>query len=165
MFLSTGFISACTGLPKGIEPIEDFDLQQYYGKWYEIARLDHRFERNLQQVSAEYSEGEKGFVVVKNRGYNSSKNEWSEITGKARFKSDPQRGHLLVSFFGPFYASYVIFELDNYQHAYVVGSNRKALWFLSRTPEVTESAKQAFLKKVQASGFNTEELIWVEQSG
>ncbi len=165
LVLATVCISACTGLPKGIVPIDNFELQQYYGKWYEVARLDNRFERDLQQVTAEYSAGEEGFVVVKNRGYNTAKEEWEEITGKAKFKSDPKTGHLLVSFFGPIYASYVIFELDNYQQAYVVGNNRKNLWFLSRTPDVSESAKEAFLKKVQALDFNIDKLIWVEHSG
>ncbi len=164
LFLFVGFLFGCTGLPKGIEPIRDFDLQQYYGKWYEIARLDHRFERGLQQVSAEYSAGEDGFVVVKNRGYKKADDEWKQITGRAKFKSDPQTGHLLVSFFGPFYASYVIFELDDYEQVYIAGGNRRNLWFLSRTPEVSEADKEKFLQKVQASGFNTEGLIWVDQS-
>lgn len=162
--LSASFITGCTGLPKGIEPVQKFDLQQYYGTWYEVARLDHRFERNLQQVTAEYSAGEDGFVVVKNRGYNTAKGEWKEITGKAKFKSDPQTGHLLVSFFGPIYASYVIFELDNYEQAYVVGSNRKNLWFLSRTPDVSEAAKNEFMEKIQANGFDADQLIWVEHA-
>lgn len=164
LFLVVTVVSGCTGLPKGIEPIRQFDLQQYYGKWYEVARLNHRFERNLQQVTAEYSPGEDGFVVVKNRGYNTVKEEWKEAIGKAKLKSDPQTGHLLVSFFGPVYASYVIFELDNYQQAYVVGSNRKNLWFLSRTPEVSDAAKNAFLTTVQDNGFEIDELIWVDHS-
>lgn len=162
--LSASFITGCTGLPKGIEPVRKFDLQQYYGTWYEVARLDHRFERNLQQVTAEYSAGEDGVVVVKNRGYNTKKEEWKEITGKAKFKSDPQTGHLLVSFFGPIYASYVIFELDNYEQAYVVGSNRKNLWFLSRTPNISDADKNAFLEKIQANGFDVDQLIWVEHA-
>ncbi len=155
-------LSACTGLPKGIEPVQNFDLQQYYGKWYEVARLDHRFERGLQRVTAEYSAGENGRVVVKNRGYNEAKGEWSEAVGTAKFKGSSQTGHLLVSFFGPFYASYVIFDLDDYQQAYVVGNSRNNLWFLSRTPTVSEAAKQAFIETVTANGFAVEELIWVE---
>lgn len=157
-------LAGCTGVPKGIEPINDFELQKYYGKWYEVARLDHRFERGLQNVTAEYSPREDGLVEVVNRGYKTTTNEWKQAIGKARFKSDPALGHLLVSFFGPFYASYVIFELNDYQEAYVVGSNRKNLWYLSRTPQVSEVQKTAFLEKAQALGFDTSSLIWVVQS-
>jgi len=157
-------LTGCTGIPEGILPVKEFDLERYYGKWYEVARLDHRFERGLQNVTAEYSAKDNGFVEVKNRGFNAAKQEWSEAVGRARFKSDPETGHLLVSFFGPFYASYVIFELNDYQQAYVVGNNRKFLWFLSRTPDVSDSDKQKFLQKTKESGFDTSELIWVEQS-
>jgi len=164
LLLAAGLLGGCTGLPKGIEPVGNFDLQRYYGKWYEIARLDHRFERDLQQVSAEYSEGEGGFVVVKNRGYNTDDEEWRQAIGKAKFKSDPTTGHLLVSFFGPFYASYVIFELDDYDQVYISGNNRKSLWLLSRTAEISEADKNTFLEKAGALGFDTEDLIWVDQS-
>ena len=135
-------LAGCTGVPKGIDPINEFDLEQYYGKWYEVARLDHRFERGLHDVSAEYSVADNGLVQVKNRGFNVAKQKRSEAIGKARFKSDTETGHLLVSFFGPFYASYVIFELDDYNQAYIVGNNRKFLWFLSRTPDVSDADKE-----------------------
>ena len=162
--LFTAGLTACTGIPKGIDPIDDFDLEQYYGRWYEVARLDHSFERGLQNVTAEYSPLDNGFVQVKNRGFNAAKQKWSEATGKARFKSDSEIGHLLVSFFGPFYASYVIFELDDYQQVYIVGNSRKNLWFLSRTPDVSNADKVKFLRKTQELGFDTSELIWVEHS-
>jgi len=165
-FLVIGFFiltSACTGLPKGIEPVGDFKLDSYLGKWYEIARLDHRFERGLTNVTAEYSLRESGRVNVVNQGFSSAKNELKMATGKAKFKSTPDIGHLLVSFFGPFYASYVVFELDDYRQAYVAGNNRKYLWYLARTPTVSEKDKAAFLAKAEERGFNTEGLIWVEQ--
>lgn len=163
-FLLACALAGCTGVPKGINPVNEFDLEQYYGKWYEVARLDHRFERGLQDVSAEYSVGDNGLVQVKNRGFNAAKQKWSEAIGKARFKSDPETGHLLVSFFGPFYASYVIFELDDYNQAYIVGNNRKFLWFLSRTPDVSDADKEKFFIKTQELNFDTSELIWVKHS-
>lgn len=157
-------LTGCTGLPKNIEPVGDFALDRYLGQWYEIARLDHRFERGLENVTAEYTLKESGMVSVKNRGYLAAKEEWKEAVGKAKFKSDSDVGHLLVSFFGPFYASYAVFDLDDYQHAYVSGSNLKNLWFLSRTPTVTDEAKQAFVEKAGALGFDTDGLIWVNHS-
>ena len=157
------FLSACTGVPKGIEPVENFDLDKYLGTWYEIARLDHFFERGLSNVSARYTLAENGDVVVENRGYSASKNKWKQAIGKAGFKGESDVGHLKVSFFGPFYASYVVFELDDYQQSFVVGNKRKFLWYLSRTRSVSESDRQKFLQKAKSMGFNVDDLIWVDQ--
>lgn len=156
-------LTGCTGLPKGIEPVANFELDRYLGKWYEIARLDHRFERGLENVTAEYTLRDSGLVNVENKGYSASKEKWQSATGKAKFKSDPATGHLLVSFFGPVYGSYIVFDLDDYQQAYVAGNSRKYLWYLSRTPTVSEADKEAFREKAESLGFNTGDLIWVEQ--
>lgn len=159
-------LSGCTGLPKGIEPVDNFELGKYLGKWYEIARLDHRYERGLEAVSAEYSLRDDGGVVVKNRGYKGAKSEWKEAIGKAYFKDMLEVGHLKVSFFGPFYGSYVIFELEksDYQYAFVTSYNRKSLWFLSRTPVVNDELYSRFLTEIEALGFDSSELIRVDQA-
>jgi apolipoprotein D and lipocalin family protein len=47
------FLSACTAIPEGIKPIADFEVNRYVGKWHEIARLDNRYERGLDQITAE----------------------------------------------------------------------------------------------------------------
>jgi len=157
-------LNSCTSLPEGIEAVKGFNQNKYLGKWYEIARLDHRFERGLSNVSAEYSVKEDGGIKVLNRGYEDEKGEWSEAEGKAYFVESTDKAHLKVSFFGPFYGSYVVFKLDDdYQHSYVTGSSRDYLWFLSRTPTVTPEQKQAFLKKTKELGFDTDALIFVNQ--
>lgn len=159
-------LSACTGVPKGIEPVTGFELEPYLGKWYEIARLDHRYERGLDNVSAEYSLQDDNGVMVKNRGFSQKSQEWEEAIGKAYFKGDPEVGHLKVSFFGPFYGSYVIFNLDkpDYRYAFITSYNRKSLWFLSRSPVVSEELYDAFLQEVTGLGFDTTGLIRVDQS-
>ena len=158
-------LAGCLGYPKNIEPVKGFDLEKYLGKWYEIARLDHSFERNLEQISAEYSVREDGGVRVKNCGFSIKENKWNEVVGKAYFVREPDEGYLKVSFFGPFYGSYVIFELDknDYQYAFVSGPNESYLWFLSRTPIVSYELKEKFQEKAKALGYKTEELIWVRQ--
>jgi len=118
------FLVGCTGLPKNVEPVQDFKLDNYLGTWYEIARLDHSFERGLSHVKAEYILRDGGGIIVKNTGFNQKDNAWSKAQGKAYFKGSEELGHLKVSFFGPFYASYVIFYVDDYQHAFVSGYNR-----------------------------------------
>lgn len=151
-------------LPRGIEPVRDFELEKYLGTWYEIARLDHSFERGLEQVTAQYSVREGGGVDVLNRGFSSSQNTWKSAEGKAFFVRDKETGFLKVSFFGPFYGAYCIFEIDKekYQYAFVTSSSLSYLWFLSRTPTASDELKAYFLKKAEALGFATEKIIFVE---
>ncbi|ABM17129.1 outer membrane lipoprotein Blc [Marinobacter sp. C1S70] len=161
LFLMTG----CTGVPKGIEPVSGFDQQRYLGTWYEIARLDHSFEEGLSQVTAEYSLNNDGSIKVINRGYNAEAGEWKEAEGRAKFVGDSDVGHLKVSFFGPFYGSYVVFELDDqYTTAYITGYDRDYLWLMSRTPEVSDEVLDAFKARAEAKGFELGELIVVEQA-
>lgn len=159
-------LTGCTGLPKGIEPITGFDQDRFLGTWYEIARLDHRFERGLSQVTAEYSLNDDGSIRVLNRGYNEAEGEWQEAEGRAVFVGDSDVGHLKVSFFGPFYSSYVVFDLDkkDYSRAYITGYNRDYLWLLSRTPNISDQALDQFKARVEAAGFELDELIVVDQS-
>ncbi|WP_303289929.1 lipocalin family protein [Marinobacter sp. SS5-14b] len=157
-------LTGCTGLPKGIEPVTGFDKDRYLGTWYEIARLDHSFERGLSQVTAEYSLNDDGSIKVINRGYNVEEGEWQEAEGRAVFVGDSDVGHMKVSFFGPFYASYVVFELDDdYSTVYITGYNRNYLWLMSRTPEVSDEVLEAFKARAEAEGFELGELIVVEQ--
>lgn len=162
--LSLLLFSGCLGMPEGVEPVNEFELDRYLGKWYEIARLDHSFERGLSQVTAEYTLNENGTVTVENRGFSAEKSKWKDAEGKARLVDDPQNGHLKVSFFGPFYASYVIFDLDkeNYQYAFVSGPDTSYLWLLSRTPEVDEELLSRFIAESKKLGFDTDNLIFVE---
>ncbi|GAB5379429.1 MAG: lipocalin family protein [Aliiglaciecola sp.] len=157
------FLQACTSIPDGIKPVDNFELDRYLGTWYEIARLDHKFERGLDHVTAHYEMREDGGVSVTNRGYNTEENEWEQADGKAYFVGDPQTGHLKVSFFGPFYASYVIFDLDSegYQYALVTGPNRDYFWILSRQKQLPQAILNALLAKAKTNGFATEELIYV----
>ncbi|WP_213609987.1 lipocalin family protein [Pseudoalteromonas sp.] len=166
LFVTTVFLlSACTSAPEGITPIKNFDLEKYQGKWYEIARLDHSFERGMEQVTATYSINDDGTVKVLNKGFISKEQEWDQAEGLAKFVGNADIGHLKVSFFGPFYGAYIIFELDrpNYQYAFITSYSKDYLWFLSRTPTVNNELKQHFLNQVKALGFDTNEIIWVNQ--
>lgn len=158
--------TGCLGLPPGVQPVTDFDLNRYLGKWYEIARLDHSFERGLEQVTAEYSLRDDGGVTVLNRGFSATGKGWKDAAGKAYFVDDKTTGYLKVSFFGPFYGSYAVFELDqeNYQYAFVAGSNTGYLWFLARTPTVAPELQDRFIKRAAELGFDTSKLIFVKQS-
>lgn len=150
--------------PDNVRVVENFQSERYLGQWYEIARLDHRFERGLEQVTATYSPREDGGLKVVNRGFNTQKQRWQESTGKAYFTGDPQRASLKVSFFGPFYGGYNVIALDeNYRYALVCGPNRSYLWILSRTPQLDAAVKEELVQKARENGFEVNALIWVKQ--
>jgi apolipoprotein D and lipocalin family protein len=158
-------LGACTGVPERLEPVRDFQLSRYLGTWYEIARLDHSFERGLSRVSARYSMRDDGAVRVVNRGYSAARGAWAEAEGKARFVAGPDLGHLEVSFFGPFYGSYVILDLDpDYRYSLVAGPDRSYLWILSRTPQLEAAVLDRLVARARQWGFATDELILVEQT-
>jgi len=158
-------LAGCSGVPKGLQPVGNFELRQYLGRWYEIARLDHRFERGLTQVTADYQRLAAGRVEVINRGFDTAKGEWREAKGVARFQGAPDVGSLEVSFFGPFYGGYNVLVLDaGYRYALVAGSNRNYLWILARDPQLDRATIDTLVGQAKAWGFATEALILVEQT-
>jgi apolipoprotein D and lipocalin family protein len=159
-----GLGAGCTGIPEGVSAVQDFELKRYLGTWYEIARLDHRFERGLSNVSATYTPRDDGGIDVVNRGYDASAGEWDEATGKAYFIGEPDVGRLKVSFFGPFYGAYNILELDRegYQYALVAGPNRSYLWILARSPDPDPATVERLVATAAELGFPTDELIRVQ---
>ena len=162
LLLTTALIG-CTSVPKGLKPVSDFNGQRYMGKWYEIARLDHSFEKNMSNVSATYTQDGGGVISVTNRGYNEKTGQWKQIEGRARFIGDNDVGSLKVSFFGPFYGGYHVIALDkkDYSYAMVAGPNRSYLWILSRTTSLDESILSNLMDKAAEWGFETSELIAV----
>jgi apolipoprotein D and lipocalin family protein len=155
-------LSGCLGVPDGVEPIDDFELNRYLGKWYEVARLDHSFERGLEAVTADYSLREDGGIRVINSGRNTETQLNQEAEGRAYFVEEPNIGHLKVSFFGPFFGSYVIFELDeDYQTAFIAGNTTNYLWLLARTPKVSQELIDEFIASADQLGFDTRQLIFV----
>lgn len=161
---STAMMACSVTPPDNVKVIDDFDVNRYLGTWYEIARLDHSFERGLNYTTATYSLRDDGGIKVVNRGFNSEKNQWKESEGKGYFTGSPNRAALKVSFFGPFYGGYNVIALDKqYQYALVCGPNRDYLWILSRTPQLNESVKQQLLEQAKQNGFDVDKLIWVKQ--
>lgn len=157
-------ISSCLSVPDGIEPIQNFELDRYLGRWYEVARLDHSFERGLDAVTADYSLRDDGGIRVINSGRDITSGEMQQAEGRAYFVEKSNIGYLKVSFFGPFFGSYVIFELDHegYQYAFVAGNTTDYLWLLARDPVVSEEVLRNFKDKASTFGFNTKDLIFVQ---
>jgi apolipoprotein D and lipocalin family protein len=164
-------LASCMGVPDNVKVVDNINANEYLGTWYEIARLDHSFERGLQNVTATYSLREDGGIKVLNRGYNPETKKWKEAEGKAYF-IDPRHadgsytGKLKVSFFGPFYGAYNIIELDKPYYNYVMlcGPDKSYFWILSRTPQLPYPIKQHLIAKAKELGFATDKLIYVQQS-
>lgn len=158
---------ACTGGPPGgLRVVDNFDLERYEGRWYEIARLDHRFERGLSRVTADYEQQTDGSVRVVNRGFDERSGEWEEAVGKARFVDAPDQGRLKVSFFGPFYGAYNIVALDQnrYEWVMVTGPTLGYLWILARSPELDPAIYTRLVNVAREAGFATDKLIIVQHS-
>lgn len=157
-------LTACLGMPASVTPVSDFELDRYLGTWYEVARLDHSFERGLESVTAEYSLRGDGGVSVRNRGYSEQEQAWELAEGRAYFVEDESTGYLKVSFFGPFFGSYVIFELDkqSYDYAFVSGPDTSYLWLLARTTQPDQALIDRFLISAAERGFDTTELIFID---
>jgi len=155
---------SCVSMPDGVKPVDNFQAQRYLGQWYEIARLDHSFERGLTRVTAEYSRREDGGIRVVNRGYLAGEGKWKEAEGKAYFVHGPAHGFLKVSFFGPFYGSYVILELDkqDYSYALVCGPDKSYLWILARSSELDKEIINRLISRASSLGFDTGKLIFVK---
>lgn len=171
--LTAALGSGCTGLPSGVKPVEGFELPRYLGHWYEIARLDHSFERGLTHVSATYTRRKDGGIRVVNRGYDPAAGKWREAVGKAYPIGQAGQGRLKVSFFGPFYSSYNIIALGPdkpassgapYRYAMVCGPNRSYLWILARSPRLDAATYGRLIEKARALAFDTDALIRVDQA-
>lgn len=145
-------------------PVSEFDVSRYLGKWYEIARFDHSFERDMDNVTAEYVLRDDGMIDVINSGWKDGK--YKVADGKAK-QPDPAAdpGHLAVSFFLFFYNDYNVLMIDDAYQVSLVGSKSpKYLWILSRTPEVSDDVIDAFLEEASLRGYAIDDLIWVDQS-
>ena len=164
VLLSLALLAGCfTSPPDGVRVVSPFDLQRYLGTWYEVARLDHRFERGLVDVSATYRLDADGTVAVINKGFDAEKGEWKQAEGVARFTGDPQTASLKVSFFGPFYGGYHVIALDSdYRWAMVIGPTTGYLWILAREPVLAPAVRDRLVAQARAAGVATDELIWVE---
>ncbi|MBB2148172.1 lipocalin family protein [Pedobacter gandavensis] len=157
-------LSSCASMPKKAKPVANFEVKRYLGTWYEIARFDFRFEKDMDNTIAQYSLDENGNVKVLNSGYNYKKKEWKSANGIAKFRGDKNIAALKVSFFGPFYAGYNVLAIDsNYQYALIAGKNLDYLWILSREKSIPDDVKNNYLKIARDLGYDTSKLIWVKQ--
>jgi len=157
------FLTGCANKDPRIQSVDNLDLQQYTGKWYEIARYEHFFEKNCKNVSATYSIKENKNIKVINRCEDITTNEKKEAIGEAK-KVDNKNSKLKVSFFWPFYGDYWVIMLANdYSYAVVSEPTKEYLWILSRTKKLQKNIQDDILEKLKNLDFDTDKLIWTIQ--
>lgn len=143
--------------------VTPFDVNRYLGHWYEIARIDFKWEKNLNNTSARYTLNSDGTIHVINQGWHEKKQEWQTSVGKAKIRKK-NTGALKVSFFGPFYDEYNVVEITpDYNHALIFGKNTDYMWILSREKTVPEKVLQLFLLKAESFGYDIDDLVWPDQ--
>ena len=157
-------LAGCTGIPPGVDPVDGIDVNRYLGTWYEIARLDHSFERGLSDVTADYTLRPDGGIDVLNKGYDREKRAWKEADGKAYFIGEKDVGRLKVSFFGPFYGGYNVIALDREEYSWsvVCGPKMKYFWILARQPQMDPVRLKELVGFAAEKGFDTGKLIFVD---
>lgn len=148
--------------PDGVTPVTAFDVNRYQGRWYELARLDHAFERGMTNVSATYRVQADGSVKVVNQGYDPSQQRWREAVGKAYFLGAPTTASLKVSFFGPFYGGYHVAALgSHYEWALVIGDSVRYGWILARDRQMEPQQLRQIVLQAQALGIAPSAWHWV----
>lgn len=156
------FVS-CRSIPNEATVVSNFDAQKYVGTWYEIARIDFKHERNMNNTAAQYSLKDNGDIKVVNSGYNYVKEKWKKREGNAKFRGSNTEGALKVSFFGPFYSGYNVLAIDkDYKYVLVAGKNHDYLWILSREKTIPEAVKNEYLQVAKNAGYDPNDLIWVD---
>lgn len=144
-----------------IEVVPEVDLKRYAGKWYEVARLPNRFQRNCAgNVTASYDLRPDGKITVLNA---CRERDGGIKTAKGTARPAHRRGpnsKLKVTFFWPFSGDYWILHLDpGYRWAVVGDPSRKYLWFLSRTPFLDSATFEELESRVRGQGFDTTRLV------
>jgi len=154
-------VRSLKNMPKKAEPVKDFDLYDFLGNWYEIARLDNRFEHQLDNVMTNYSVKKNGNIRIINSGFNTIEKQWEEVEGVGKFRGSEQVGALKVRFAVPFYEGYNIIAIDeHYNHALIAGRNLNYLWILSREKDLPPAIKEKYMKLSELIGYNVSKLVW-----
>lgn len=159
-------LNACSNEQLNNSTVSELDLNRYVGKWYEIARFDHIFERGLVGCTANYTLQDNGYIKVVNAGYKKTLDgKYDESVGKARRPNEDEPGKLEVAFFANFYADYYVLELaSDYRYVLVGSKTDKYLWILSRTPQMEQVDLDFLLKRAKERGYNIDKLIWIEHN-
>jgi len=142
--------------------VEPFDKNRYMGIWQEIARLPNRIEKNLKNLTDEYSLNEDGTIKVITKAYNFEKNKPVEAEGTIKFAGRDTRGKMKAAYYLPIYLDYNLLDIDaDYRYALVSGNSLDYLWIISREDSIPVDIRYRFLSKASGLGFDITKLEWM----
>lgn len=163
LIVSLFFVSCATKEPTDLKTVQKVDLQRYLGDWYEIARYEHKFQKDCKNVKANYSLRDDKKIQVINSCTKMSTNEFKEAKAVA-YSVDDTNSKLKVSFFRPFYDDYWILDLDDdYKYAIIGTPTKEYLWILSREKTISDEVLNKLLEKITNMGFDKSKLIYTIQ--
>ena len=158
------FLSGCATKPLNINPIQNFDVNKYMGRWYEIARIDSFLKDGMDYVYSDYHLDKDGTISVLSSGLKAGDSTREYVEGEADLAKGRKTGFLEISFIRPFYSDYIVFKVDgDYQYSYVGGSDKNHIWLFSKTPTVPEDIREDFLARANSLGYDVTKLVWVQQ--
>ncbi len=161
IFLAYAIFSCSNGVKTNNNAVKDFKIEKYLGKWYEIARYDHSFERGCENVSANYSLKENNKIKIVNKCIKNDKEKIAKATGY--FLKSKDIAHLKVTFFWPFYGNYKVIYIDkNYENAIIDGGTYDYFWILSRNKNPDQRILEFLIKKAQIFGYKKEQMIFAK---
>lgn len=148
-------------IPNGAVAVQPFNLNRFLGKWYEVARLPIRIEKNMADLTEEYVTRANGSIKVITRARNIKTNTWTEVTGTLKPAGAHDIGMLKVSYLRPVYFAYNVLDVtEDYEYALVSGSSIETLWILSRSTNIPDDIKARFLYKAASIGFAIDRIEW-----
>lgn len=152
-------------IPRKAVAVNPFEIDRFLGKWYEVARLDYKFDRNIMNTSVDFSLKPNGNLRVVKRWYNYYKKRKEINIGMAKFAGPIYEAKMLLSFRKPLYFGYNVIGIDaDYKYALVVGEDLRHLWLLSREHTIPEDIRRAFIHQASLIGYDISKLIWVDQN-
>jgi apolipoprotein D and lipocalin family protein len=148
-----------------LQTVPFVDLKKYAGKWYEIASFPQWFQKGCTGTTAEYTITDQGYVLVENRcNKDSIRGKQSYSKGKAFVVKNTGNAKLNVQFFWPFKGKYWIIDLaEDYSYAVVGHPDKKYLWILSRTPEMSDTIYREIISKIKDKGFDIAKIKTTKQ--
>ncbi|MCB0700082.1 MAG: lipocalin family protein [Chitinophagaceae bacterium] len=148
-----------------LNTVDKVDINRYMGKWYEIASFPQSFQKGCSCTTAEYELMDNGKVKVTNTCFLAAENKTKKVIGKAWVTDAETNAKLKVQFFWPFSGKYWIIDLaSDYSYAVVGHPNRKYLWILSRTPNMSDALYKAITTRIAEKGFDIGKLKVTDQS-
>lgn len=139
--------------------VAQVDLARYTGRWYEIAKIPHSFQRQcVSDTTAQYARNDDGTIAVVNR-CRTRGGSYDEARAVARVTDTASNAKLEVSFFSllgwrPVWGRYWVLELGpDYEYTVIGEPTRRYGWILSRTTTLSPETRERLNQRLRHLGY------------